>query len=72
VEVLAMKRRPILPEFRSGDEARAYFERYGRLEFYGRAGLDYEYCVYSYHVRDGRTLALDIYDDGRVKLRQEG
>lgn len=59
-----------LPQFSSLDEAKAYYEQYGKLEYFGRAGVNYEYCVYTYHVRDGRKLPLNIYDDGRVELRK--
>lgn len=56
-----------LPQFTSLDEAVAYYEKFGRLEFFGRAGQNYEYCVYNYHVRDGRVLGINIYNDGRVE-----
>jgi hypothetical protein len=55
-----------MPQFNSLQEAKAYFEQYGKLEYFGRAGTQYEYCVYNYHVRDGRILMIDIYDNGKV------
>ncbi|RPK19994.1 hypothetical protein [Paenibacillus xylanexedens] len=58
-----------LPQFKSLDEAIAYYKMYGELKYFGRAGERYEYCVYNYHVRDGRTLGINIYDDGKVELR---
>lgn len=58
-----------LPQFSSLAEAKSYYEKYGRLEYFGRAGDHYEYCVYNYHVRDGRKMALNFYDDGRVLHR---
>lgn len=59
-----------LPQFKSGKEAVAYYERFGKLEYFGRAGAKYEYCVYNYHVKDGRLLRINIYDDGKVELRK--
>ena len=58
-----------LPQFNSLNEAIQYYSQYGRLEYFGRAGDMYEYCIYNYHVRDGRLLNINIYDDGRVVER---
>lgn len=57
-----------LPQFTSLEEAIEFFERYGELEFFGRAGKDHEYCVYLYRVKDGRVLKLNIYDSGKVEI----
>ncbi|WDI05028.1 hypothetical protein PUW25_26020 (plasmid) [Paenibacillus urinalis] len=59
-----------LPQFDSLDEAVKYYEKYGELIYFGRSGLNYEYCVYNYRVRDGRLLRMNIYNDGRVELRE--
>lgn len=60
------KKKP-LPQFNSLAEAKEFYEKYGRLEFFGRGGRMAEYCIYKYHVRDGRVLSLFIYNDGRVE-----
>lgn len=64
-----MLRKP-LPQFNSLREAIEFFDKYGKLEFFGREGRDFEYCVYKYHVRDGRVLRLNIYMNGKVELRK--
>lgn len=58
-----------LPQFNSLAEAKAYYEKYGRLEYFGRGGAMAEYCIFNYYVKDGRKLALNFYDDGRVLHR---
>lgn len=63
-----MKQKP-LPQFNSLAEAVTFYEKYGRLEFFGRGGAMAEYCIYNYHVKDGRKLALNFYNDGRVLHR---
>lgn len=63
-----MKQKP-LPQFNSLAEAITFYEKYGRLEFFGRGGAMAEYCIYNYHVKDGRKLALNFYNDGRVLHR---
>lgn len=56
-----------LPQFNSHDEAEEYYKQYGELVYFGRVG---EYFVYNYHVRDGRILPINIYDNGKVELRE--
>lgn len=58
-----------LLQFNSLDEAIEFYSKYGRLEFFGRGGDRYEYCIYNYHVRDGRLLRINIYDSGKVEER---
>lgn len=58
-----------LPQFNSHDEAVDYYSKYGKLEYFGHAGYKGEYCVYNYHVRDGRLLRINIYESGRVEYR---
>lgn len=59
-----------LPQFSSLEEAKKYYEKYGKLEFFGRGGHMYEYCIYNYRVKDGRKLRINIYNDGRVIERE--
>ena len=58
-----------LPQFNSLAEAKAYYEKYGRLEYFGRGGRMAEYCIFNYHVKDGRMLRINIYDSGKVEER---
>lgn len=62
-------RKKQLPQFNSLAEAIAYYEKYGRLEFFGRGGAMAEYCIYNYHVKDGRLLRINIYNSGKVEER---
>lgn len=62
-----MRKKP-LPQFKSHDEAIAYYSKYGEFDKpHGRIGENYECVLYTYKVKDGRTLRLKIYDDGRVE-----
>lgn len=63
-----MKQKP-LPQFNSLAEAVTFYEKYGRLEFFGRGGPMAEYCIYNYHVKDGRLLRINIYNSGKVEER---
>lgn len=58
-----MPKKP-LPQFNSFEEAKEFYSKYGRLEYFGRVG---QYRLYVYHVNDGRKLRLLIYNDGRVE-----
>lgn len=62
-------RKKELPQFNSLAEAKAYYVKYGRLEYFGRGGANYEYCIFNYHVKDGRLLRINIYDSGKVEER---
>jgi hypothetical protein len=57
-------------KFPSLEEAVKHLKDRGRLEFFGRAGSDYEYGVYKFHHTDGRSYYLDIYMDGMVVLKE--
>jgi hypothetical protein len=58
-----------LPQFNSLEEAQTYFSKYGKLEYFGRGGHMYEYCIYNYKVKDGRLLRINIYNNGKVEER---
>lgn len=57
-------------KYGSREEAFEQLRAIGNLEFFGRAGLQYEYCVTKLTLPDGREFKLDIYDDGKVILRE--
>ncbi|OBZ13350.1 hypothetical protein [Bacillus sp. FJAT-26390] len=59
-----------LPQFKSAQEAMTYFEKYGRLEYFGR-GTDMARII-NYHVKDGRLLRIYIYDNGKVEYINQG
>ena len=50
------------------EEAYAYLNAVGKLEFFGRVGLNYEACLYKIHLFDGRVYSIQVYDDGTVEL----
>jgi hypothetical protein len=58
-------------QFPSFKEAIAYLEERGRLEYFGRAGLNYEYCVYNFHHNDGYMYRVNVYDNGKVEIRED-
>jgi hypothetical protein len=43
----------------------------GKLEYFGRAGYDYEYSVCTLHHNNGAKYPLNIYRDGLVVLREK-
>lgn len=62
-----MTKKP-LPQFNSLAEAKAYYNKYGKLSPpFGRIGPRAEYNLYLYHVIDGRVMRLLITNDGKVE-----
>jgi hypothetical protein len=55
-------------QFHSFDEAIAYLEERGRLQYFGRAGEKFEYCVYKINLHDGREYRINVYLDGKVEV----
>lgn len=51
-------------QFPTYEEAIKYLEERGRLEFHGRDGREYEYCVYTFYHHDGRKFYVDVYNNG--------
>lgn len=50
------------------EAAKADLESKGKLEFFGRVGLNYEACLYKIHLNDGRTYTIKIFNNGTVEL----
>lgn len=48
--------------------AKSDLESKGKLEFFGRVGLNYEACLYRITLHSGSKYAIKIYDDGTVEL----
>lgn len=55
-----------LPKFTSLDEVKAYFNRYGKLTFWGWETTRPPYAVHTYTRNDGREYFIDIFEDGTV------
>lgn len=55
-------------KYPSFQAAKSDLESKGKLEFFGRVGLNYEACLYKIHLYDGRVYSIKIYDDGTVEL----
>jgi hypothetical protein len=50
-------------------EAITHLESKGTLTYWGRIGRKAEICLYSYII-DGVSYDLNIYDDGKVEIRE--
>jgi hypothetical protein len=61
-----------LPKFSSHEEAVEYFNRYGKLQYYGVATPPPVYYIYSYKRNDGIEYFIDIYPDGQCVVIQRG
>lgn len=57
-------------KYESEDEAFEHMQSLGKLDFFGRAGMDYEYCVCTLTYTDGRIEHINIYRDGNVIFRE--
>ena len=55
-------------QLQSFEDAVQYMEERGELSFHGRAGRDYEYCVYTIKLFSGKRYRVNIYDDGKVEV----
>ena len=56
-------------KFPTIEKAITYLEERGKLEYFGRAGQNYEYCVYKFTHKYGMVYHLSVYDDGTVVIR---
>jgi hypothetical protein len=56
-------------KYPSFQDAITYLESKGELKYWGRIGLKYEICLYSYII-DGVKYTLNITDDGKVEIRE--
>jgi hypothetical protein len=54
-------------KFASFEEAKAYCAERGELEFFGRAGVNYEYCVYNVII-GMRVYSVYIHDSGLLEI----
>lgn len=59
-----------LPTFESLQDAKNYLEIRARLDFFGGAGWQYEYCLFNFIVRNGRGYYLNLYGNGKVENRE--
>jgi hypothetical protein len=59
-----------LPKFTTYDEAAAYFNRFGKLIFFGWELSQPPYAVHTFSRRDGREYFVDIQEDGAVSVIQ--
>lgn len=58
-----------LPKFNNHDEAVIYFNRFGKLTFWGWVGRDRQMAVYTYVRKNGVEYFVDIFEDGEVLVR---
>lgn len=58
-------------QFDNREEAMAYLKERGDLQYFGRDGHRYEYCVYTLTLPSGKKYGVDVYDDGRVEVVNE-
>jgi hypothetical protein len=58
-----------LPKFNDYKDAIAYFNKYGKLTFYGWVGRDRQMGVYTYLRNNGVEYFVDIFEDGEVLVR---
>lgn len=58
-------------KYPSINEAKTHLEEKGTLKFWGRIGAQYEICLYTYTLHDGRKFDLHIYNDGLVEIRED-
>jgi hypothetical protein len=58
-----------LPKFNHYTEGVEYFDRYGKLTFFGWVGRDRQMAVYTYVRKNGVEYFVDIYEDGEVLVR---
>lgn len=61
-----------LPKFTSLDEAVAYFNRYGKMTFWGWELADPPYAVHTYVRNNGLEYFIDVQEDGQVAVIQRG
>lgn len=59
-----------LPKFTSLQEAKDYFNRFGKLTFFGWEGRQNPYAVHTFKRNNGVEYFVDIYEDGQVVVIQ--
>lgn len=59
-----------LPKFTTLEEAKDYFNRLGKLTFFGWEGREHPHAVYTYKRNNGVDYFVDIYEDGQVVVIQ--
>ncbi|OAS19235.1 hypothetical protein [Paenibacillus oryzisoli] len=58
-----------LPKFNHYTEAVEYFDRFGKLTFFGWVGRNRQMAVYTFLRKNGVEYFVDIYEDGEVAVR---
>lgn len=58
-----------LPKFTNYQDAAAYFNRYGKLTFWGWVGRERQMAVNTFVRKNGVEYFVDIYEDGEVAVR---
>lgn len=58
-----------LPTFTNYQDAADYFNRYGKLTFWGWVGRNRQMAVNTFVRKNGVEYFVDIYEDGEVAVR---
>lgn len=58
-------------KFETFEAAKAYLEERGTLEFFGKEGYNYEYCVYRFSLHSGKQYGIYVHDNGLVEVYRE-
>jgi hypothetical protein len=61
-----------LPKFESLKEAVTYFNKFGKMTFWGWELATPEYAVFTFLRNDGREYFVDVQSDGQVSVIQRG
>jgi hypothetical protein len=58
-------------QFPTREEALEYLRERGELQYHGREGHNFEFCVYTYTLESGKKFMLFVHDSGLVEVRYE-
>ena len=61
-----------LPKFASLQEAKEYFNKFGKITFFGWETTRPPYAVYTFTRNNGVEYFIDIFEDGTVVVIQRG
>lgn len=59
-------------QFPTRESAMSYLEERGTLQYFGREGYNFEYCVYTFTLDSGKKYGLFVHDSGLVEVYREG
>lgn len=57
-------------KFNSFEEAKEHCNKAGKLKYWGRQGIDFEYCVYTLQI-GSKIFHCNVYDNGLLKVVDE-